>query len=344
MIVTMMRRVPLLAVLLAATATSDASVWDRALATAKEEASGAQYEAKLLEGDTATLTATIQSASVRNSLESIDRAVDAYRAAAGFRPSEGEPYFRIGNLVYEMHFDCEAAPPSRRSTCDPIYQTSRRRALIVEAWDAFEKRAPLDPRIGEILLKRALLSTKLVSGSPGDRRHLESAARDYQAAIDRNDGLVNASRVDETLLGNLAETHMMLGQLEEAIATYTQAIAAGARVSTVYGLAVALDRDGSTDQAIRYIQTQGIVGFESFRREYARGNIFYVPEGEVNYYLALANEAFGNHSHALELWNRYVASGAHRQFQSRAREHIEQLQKKHVRAEPPPPDLDDRNW
>jgi tetratricopeptide (TPR) repeat protein len=337
-------RAPLFAVLLAASATSDASVWDRALATPKEQADVELYEAKLLEGDTATLTATIHSASVRSSIESIDRAVLAYRAAAALRPSEAEPYFRIANLVYEMHFDCEQGPPSRRSTCDPIYQTPRRRELVVDAWDAFEKRAPLDPRIGEILLKRALLSTKLISGSTTDRRHLESAARDYQAAIDRSDGLVNASRADETLLGNLAETYMMLGQLEEAIATYTQAIAAGARVSTVYGLAVALDRDGSTDQAIRYIQTQGIAGFEAFRRDYARGNIFYVPEGEVNYYLALANEAFGNHSHALELWNRFLASGAHRQFQPRAREHIEQLQKKNVRAEPPPPDLDDRNW
>jgi hypothetical protein len=112
----------------------------------------------------------------------------------------------------------------------------------------------------------------------------------------------------------------------------------------VYGLAVALDRDGSGEQALRYIQAQGPAGYEAFQRDYQRGNIFYVPEGEVNYYLALANEAFGRYSAALELWNRYVRSGAHRQFHARAREHIDALQKKQVRAEPPPPYLDDRNW
>jgi tetratricopeptide (TPR) repeat protein len=340
----MMKRVPLFAVMVAATATADANVWERALASPEDEAAKELYDAKMLEGDTATLTATIQSTSITSSVASVDRAVAAYRAAAAERPAEAEPYFRIGNLVYEMHFDCEPGQSTRRMACDPIYQTSRRRELVVDAWDAFEKRAPLDPRIGEILLKRALLNTKLINGSASDRRYLEKAARDYQAALDRADGLTNASNVDETLLGNLAETYMMLGQLDEAVATYAQAIAAGARVSTVYGMAVALDREGSGEQAMRYIQAQGAAGFESFRRDYQRGSIFYVPEGEVNYYLALANEAFGRYGAALELWNRYVQSGAHKQFHARAREHIEQLQKKHVRPEPPPPELDDRNW
>jgi tetratricopeptide (TPR) repeat protein len=340
----MMKRASLIVVMIAVAATANAGVWDRALATPEEEAHREQYEAKMLEGDTATMTSTIQSASVKNSLDSIQRAEDAYRAAAALRPAEAEPYFRIGNLLYEMYFDCEQSITTRRPTCDPMFATSRRREAVVQAWDAFEKRAPLDPRIGEILLKRALLSTKLINGSPSDRRHLESAARDYQAALDRSDGLASASRADETLLGNLAETYMMLGRLDDAIATYGEAIAAGARVSTVYGLAVALDRDGSGDQARRHIQAQGTTGFDSFRREYNRRGIFYVPEGEVNYYFALANEAFGNYGPALEFWNRFVASGAHPQFHARAREHIENLQKKNVRPEPPPPDVDDRNW
>jgi tetratricopeptide (TPR) repeat protein len=335
----------LAAVLLAATATATAhaNVWDRALVSPRDEVTKEMYDAKMLEGDTATLTSTIQSASVRNSVDSISRAEAAYREAARLRPREAEPYFRIGNLLYEMHFDCDSLI-TRLPTCDPHWATDLRRQQVVEAWDEFEKRAPLDPRIGEILLKRAILSTKLINGSASDRRHLEAAARDYQASLDRSDGLSTSTRGDEQLLGNLAETYMMLGRLDEAIATYTQAIAVGARVSTVYGLAVALDRDGSTDQAVRTIQGQGTVGFDAFRREFSRHIVFYVPKGEENYYFALANEAFGNYGTALEFWNRYVASGAHPQFQPRAKEHIEQLQKKHVRAEPPPLDLDDRNW
>jgi len=88
-------------------ATADASVWDRALTSPEDEAKRDLYDAKMLEGDTATLTSTIQSTSIKNSLESIKRAEAAYRKAAELRPREGEPYFRIGNLLYQMHFDCD---------------------------------------------------------------------------------------------------------------------------------------------------------------------------------------------------------------------------------------------
>jgi hypothetical protein len=133
---------------------------------------------------------------------------------------------------------------------------------------------------------------------------------------------------------------MMLGQLDDAIASYYRAIAAGAaRVSTVYGLAVALDRDGSGDQALRQIQGQGAEGLEAFTKECIRRSVFFVPSGESAYYFALASEAAGNLGAALTLWHRYLASGAHPEFQPRAREHIEQLHDKHVHPEPLPPEL-----
>ncbi|HEU4728162.1 MAG TPA: hypothetical protein VFT22_09745 [Kofleriaceae bacterium] len=337
-----MRKTSLLIVMML-TATANAGVWDRALTSPEDEAAKELYDAKMLEGDTATLTATIQSASVSNANESIRRAEAAYRAAASLRPKDGEPYFRIGNLLYQMYFDCDSLM-TRLPTCNRVYATPKRMEQAIEAWDQFEARAPLDPRIGEILVKRALLSTKLVTGGANDRRHLEAAARDYQAALDRRDGLAE-NLGNEQMLGNLAETYMMLGRLDDAIAMYVQAIAVGAaRVSTVYGLAVALDRDGSGDQALRRIQAQGTVGFEAFNKEYTSGSVFFVPAGESNYYFALVNEAFGHYGAALELWNAYVASGAHPEFQPRAREHIEELRKKHVRAEPTVPlEPDDPN-
>ena len=333
-----MMKSTLLIVLFAATA--HASVWDRAVTSPEDEIAKELYDAKMLEGDTATLSSTIQSASIKTTLTAIKRAEAAYRAAAEIRPREGEPYFRIGNLIYEVHFDCDSLT-ARPLTCSPDLATPERMRAAVEAWDEFEKRAPLDPRIGEILRNRAILSTKLIDGSANDKRHLEAAARDYQAALDRSDGLAGSSS-DEQLLGNLAETYMMLDRLDESIATYLQAVAVGAaRVSTVYGLAVALDRDGSGDQAQRRILSQGSQGFDSFDKEYHRGAVFFVPAGEANYYFALAHEAFGNYGTALEFWNRYLASGAHPEFQPRAREHVEQLRKKHVRAEPPPFEPDD---
>jgi tetratricopeptide (TPR) repeat protein len=317
-------------------ATADASVWDRALQSPEDEAAKDLYDAKLLEGDTATLTATIQSSSIASNFESIRRAEAAYRAAAAVRPREAEPYYRIGNLLYQMYYNCESLY-SQLPSCDPNNLTHAE--SVIAAWEEFERRAPLDPRVAEILLPRALLNTKLINGNAGDRRHLEKAARDYQAALDRGDGL-SATRGDEQLLGNLAETYMMLGQLDDAIASYYRAIAAGAaRVSTVYGLAVALDRDGSGDQAVRQIQGQGAEGLEAFTKECIRRSVFFVPSGESAYYFALASEAAGNLGAALTLWHRYLASGAHPEFQPRVREHIEQLHDKHVHPEPLPPEL-----
>jgi tetratricopeptide (TPR) repeat protein len=318
-------------------ATADASVWDRALTRPEDEAAQDLYEAKMLEGDTATLTATIQSTSILNNLESIRRAEAAYRAAAAARPREAEPYFRIGNLLDQMYYNCDQAI-TRPATCDPNNMV--RAEAVIKAWDEFEARAPLDPRLSEILLRRAFLNTKLIDGSAGDRRHLEKAARDYEAALDRSDGMSSTS-ADEVLLGNLAESYMMLDRLDDAIGGYLRAIAAGAaRVSTVYGLAVALDRDGSGEQALRRIQGQGAEGLDAFTKDCIRRSAFFVPSGESAYYFALASEAFGNYGAALTLWNRYLASGAHPEYQPRAREHIELLRERHVRPESPPPELD----
>jgi hypothetical protein len=332
----MKRVIPKLGLLCAVlcAASAHANVWDRALTSPEDEVAQELYETKMMEGDTATVTATAQSASIKTTLELIKHAEAAYRAAAAAKPREAEPYFRIGNLLHQMYFSCEARG-FRIPTCESPYATPTQQARVVEAWEEFEQRAPLDPRVDEILIKRAILSTRLVNGSAADRRHLEAAARDYQAALDRNDGLTG-NLGDEQLLGNLAETYMMLDRLDDSIATYLHAVAVGAAsVSTMYGLAVALDRDGSGEQARRRIQEQGITGFDEFQQAFIRGSVFFVPRGEEHYYFALANEAFGNFGAALEYWNRYLASGAHPEFQARAREHIEQLHKQHVHAMPP---------
>jgi tetratricopeptide (TPR) repeat protein len=325
-----------LGILVMLCATARASVWDRALTTPEAAAAKELYDIKMIEGDTATLTATIQSASARTVLESIRRAEAAYRAAAAARPDEAEPYFRIGQLLHQMYFDCDQSYFALRPpvTCQGNYATPARREATIEAWNEFERRAPLDPRIDEILVKRAILSTKAVNGTHTDREHLEAAARDYQAALDRNDGLSTVGGGNEQMLGNLAETYMMLDRLDDAIATYRRAVAIGAaRVSTVYGLAVATDRDGSGELAFRYIQGQGTSGLDAFHKDYASNSVFFVPEGEAFYYFALAKEAFGEDSDALEYWQRYVKSGAHPEFQPRAQEHIDELRKRHVRPD-----------
>jgi hypothetical protein len=129
----MTKRSLLLLVLLAAPA--DASVWDRALQSPDDEATRDLYDAKMLEGDTATLTATIQSTSIANNLESIRRAEAAYRAASAARPREAEPYYRIGTLLYQMYYNCDQIY-NQLPTCDPSNMAHAE--AVIAAWEDFE--------------------------------------------------------------------------------------------------------------------------------------------------------------------------------------------------------------
>ena len=113
----------------------------------------------------------------------------------------------------------------------------------------------------------------------------------------------------------------------------------------MYGLAVALDRDGSGDQAIRRILAQGADGFDAFNKEYTSGSVFFVPAGESNYYFALVNEAFGNYGDRARVSGTRTSRAARTPSSSPARASTSTLlHKKHVRAEPtPPPEPDDLN-
>src|SRR5215216_4448039 len=103
-------------------------------------------------------------------------------------------------------------------TCKPISPRTPidkdRANDIIAAWDAFEARAPLDPRLSvgafggaygddEILFDRAILHTHLAT-----KAHLQAAAADYEKILSRFDGDNGAT---SRVLGNLAETYMMLG-------------------------------------------------------------------------------------------------------------------------------------
>jgi tetratricopeptide (TPR) repeat protein len=251
----------------------------------------------------------------------------SYTNAATAKPNEAEPYYRLGRLLYSFYFECEDGVQgafNRSPLCDndPTTFDTKRAREVIEAWNQFEARAPLDPRLtvqfgeSELLFHRAILSTKLAT--KGD---LEAAAHDYEAILARSD----SSSGDETVWSNLAETYMMLDRLDEAIDTYHEAMRRGANTSTLYGLAVALDRDERSGAAKDLILSQGEVSMEQFLASVARGRTFFVPRGEEYYYFALAHEAFGRADDAIEYWNKFIASGAHAEFQPRARAHLDAL-------------------
>ncbi len=337
-----MTRALLLALTLAA-ATAHADVWQRAIDTT--DSTNDRFESAMRTGDELAQRANAKSQNRATVTSLIDQAIRSYREAAVVVPANAEPYFRIASVLESFYTDCEPRSLGliRPQTCmDRRSINIARTKETVEAWDEFEKRAPLDPRLGEALFSRAILRTKLVEASSKDAKiHLDGAMRDYNALLDRSDGLSMVSM--EQVWGNLAETYMMLGKLEESIDAYSVAIERGGNSSTFYGKAVALDRDEREAEALELIRAQGVRAFQEFSRQFGDGDVFFVPKGEEFYYFALIHEAYGYINEAISNWRLFIKSGAHPAYQPRAKAHLDALlvkQKANPR-QPARPDLND---
>jgi len=327
-----------LLVLVAAT-EARADLWTDAIARGTPDASRDVYVKELQEGDEHVLQANVQSSSRAEIKRQLQLALDSYRAAAAARPDAAEPYFRIADVLNSFYL--EACEDHRFGTsASPLRDCSNRKAFnaqvgqqVIDALNAAEARAPLDPRFSggagdSLLFRRATLLTRLAT-----KKAWEAAARDYLRYLERSDG--NDTEGTEIAWGNLAETLMMLGKLDDAIDAYKQ-IRSVADVSTAYGAAVALDRNERGDLALGLIRAQGRDAYDYFRRRVNLDLTFFVPAGEEFYYFALVEEAWGNYEFALEAWRLYLASGAHPQFQPRAKQHIDALLSKKRRPIPLP--------
>jgi tetratricopeptide (TPR) repeat protein len=309
--------------------TAHANVWDHAV-NSSATATTDKYEAELANGDEHVLAANSRSNSIAALRAELDLALASYRAAAVTRPDAGEPYARIATTLYSFYLE-SCNDDLRGFRASPLRDCSRVDAIdvgiaeqVIKAWDALETRAPLDPRfspLGDsngVLFDRAILHTKLAT-----KDHLQKAVRDYERILDRS-GSFDDSDVSR-VWGNLAETQMMLGQLDVAIDAYREAARHSSDASTWYGLAVAMDRDGRSSQAETIVRQQGDEAYQTFQRSVEVGNTFFVPRGEVHYYYALIDEAFGNVEASIREWREFIRSGAHPQYQPRAKEHLDAL-------------------
>jgi len=327
--------------------SAHADVWKRAL-EGSQDRSREVYDEAMREGDEAVILANSQSSSLKQIRQSVTTAIAAYRKAAAARPKVGEPYYRIATTLHSFYLENCATPQLQflGVTSSPLRDcdnpTSLNTAVAKEtiaAWNAFEAREPLDPRLGvgegsSILFARAILHTKL-----GTKADWEAAVKDYLRYLDR----IGDPQAEDAAIawGNLAETYMMLGKMDDAIDAYREAVRHASDASTFYGYAVALDRDERSTSAHALIQKQGRESFEHFQKRVTDGTTFFVPAGEEEYYYALIEEAFGNVAKSINHWRRYIRSGAHPQFQPRAKQHLDALvskQKSH--PTPPPPEYD----
>ncbi len=127
------------------------------------------------------------------------------------------------------------------------------------------------------------------------------------------------------MASNCAESAMAIGKLRLAEHLYRESLRLRPRANDAawWGLMVALDRQGLTLAAERAAgrallldpQLQGLRG----------PAVFFVPPGDVHYYLALAREAQGRPKDALRQWRRFVKKRPKSRYVPRAREHLRRL-------------------
>lgn len=240
--------------------------------------------------------------------EAINRAIRGYEKAFDIVPDAAEPYYRAAEVLNAYYVE--------RGINTPVivnrYRPHARRAIAY--WQQFERLAPLDPRVRNTLFNRAIVHTKMA-----DEVNYKQAVELYEAIIRRSDMTATLHDDVATWYGNMAETYMMIGDLEPAIANYKIALEAFDRTSIGYGLAVALDRDEQGDLARDYIRRYGVGGLRSMIRD---KTVFYVPEGERFYYIALGFDAMGHWDEAIKYYQAFIDSGAHPGYQARARENL----------------------
>ena len=231
-------------------------------------------------------------------------AVEAYERAIGVAPDRHEPHYRAAEVLYAHFIRNETAPDS---------EVARR---AIDHWRRFEALEPLDPRVRDMLFRRSLTHTKIT-----DRENLKRAVEDYRRLL----RLIESSSSPDamgTWLSNKAEILMMLGDTTDAIELYVRSLEYGDRPLYAYGLAVALDRDG---QGVRAREVMRAYAESDELRELTHPDVFFVPEGEIHYYLGLGRRALGEPDRARHHFQRYLASGAHPHFHDRARENLREL-------------------
>ena len=133
-------------------------------------------------------------------------------------------------------------------------------------------------------------------------------------------------RMRGLMSSNCAESVMALGKLRRAIGLYQQSL----RLRTTgndaawWGLMVAYDRLGHA-QSSRRAARQALLMDPTLRGLVGTG-VFFVPRGDVHYYLGLAYEEQGRMGEAARQWQRFLVARPRSRWAKRAKEHLSRLQ------------------
>jgi len=160
----------------------------------------------------------------------------------------------------------------------------------------------------------------------------------YREAAAAYAAVVADGAADAAVYANFAEVLMAAGRLPDAVARYRDAISAatdlgiGDRRERVhelalayYGLAVALDRDdqpvAAREAMLRALENDPTAAVLKIAST-AGGDFFFVPEGDVLYYLGLAAEAEGRDGDAEAAFREFIAHAPRSRWAHAAESHL----------------------
>jgi tetratricopeptide (TPR) repeat protein len=327
-------RVAMLGVLAAAVALPAAaaprSLWEQ---TAGPDAKEAGYRALMARGDQLVERAAEQvnlgETQAGRAQGLALRAAEAYEKAAALRPKAAEPHFRAAEVL-SAHFVDEPD----RLIGDSVKPAER----AVAHWDTFQKLAPRDPRMPDMLFRRSIALTKL-----GGMANYKRAAADYDAALALEDAASANPMQIALLLSNAAEIHMASGDLERAIELYSDSLDYYPKELYGYGLIVALDRDGQATKALEMMQQYGYKHDVLFPDPRKESPPFFVPDGDVHWYQSIGMESRGEYQSAINHMNQFLVFQPKSPYVARAKERIKALEAKQRRSKGKKPPVVDED-
>jgi tetratricopeptide (TPR) repeat protein len=243
-------------------------------------------------------------------------ALRAYERALALGPPDADLHYRA--------FTAAKLIADEGGICHPCRDGYE---AVVRHIDALRRLDPLDTREVEFAWEMSVALSKLGAlGGPAADRHFERAVVEYERwrrFVDETDPQV--ARLLSTCYSNAAELLMAVGRLDEAIQQYQIAIELNPIEALGYfGLAVAYDRDGQWDKAAATMR-EGLNRPPGLSRLEDR-DVFFVPEGEVYYYYALAHQVMGADPALVTAeYQRFLSRARGSKYGQRAREHIAEL-------------------
>jgi tetratricopeptide (TPR) repeat protein len=254
-----------------------------------------------------------------------DRLASEAEALLASQPRSPEKLTRAEALIREAL----ASAPNDFGALMILAEVSARASRPAATLAALERACPRAPR------GPAATSCWFHLGVERSRQgRLEGALVAYESLIGTGDA-------DASTYANAAELLMALGRLAEAEERYREAIRldtptpALGRIETshaltlaTYGLAVALDRAGQPDAA-REMMARALVldprHATLTAAEQPAADVFFIPEGDVYYYLGLGAEVAGEVDDGKAAFQEFLARLPRGPWAGRARAHLDAL-------------------